>query len=328
MTSSGQPRRLGAALRRWETVLVVILVAICAINALATPYFLDLHNLFDSTLMFSEKAIMALPMTLVIIGRDIDLSVASIVALCSTAMGYLASEGVGSLGLVAASLTVGTLAGMFNGAIITRFRVPAIVVTIGTLSLFRGIPSVVLGDGAYTDYPEGFSQLGQGYLFDLIPYQFVVFVGLAIGFTVLLHRTVIGRNLYAYGHNPDAARYSGIPVDRYRFWLFTLNGLICGLAAAFLTSRVGATRPNIAQGWDLEVITIVVLGGVSIMGGTGTMPGVGLSILVMGTLTFGLSLRNIAGIIMSIVIGVLLIAAVALPIVARKISARRARALS
>ena len=328
MTSSGQPRRLGAALRRWETVLVVILVAICAINALATPYFLDLHNLFDSTLMFSEKAIMALPMTLVIIGRDIDLSVASIVALCSTAMGYLASQGVGSLGLVAASLTVGTLAGMFNGAIITRFRVPAIVVTIGTLSLFRGIPSVVLGDGAYTDYPDGFSVLGQGYLFDLIPYQFVVFVGLAIGFTVLLHRTVIGRNLYAYGHNPDAARYSGIPVDRYRFWLFTLNGLICGLAAAFLTSRVGATRPNIAQGWDLEVITIVVLGGVSIMGGTGTMPGVGLSILVMGTLTFGLSLRNIAGIIMSIVIGVLLIAAVALPIVARKISARRARALS
>jgi rhamnose transport system permease protein len=155
------PRRipkLAAALercRRWEAVLGLFLVAICCINALDTPYFLDLHNLFDSTSIFSEKAIIALSMTLVIIGGDIDLSVASTVALCSTAMGYLAGHGVGAPGLVAASIAVGISAGMFNGAIITRFKVPAIVVTIGTISLFRGISSIVLGDGAYTDYPEG-----------------------------------------------------------------------------------------------------------------------------------------------------------------------------
>jgi rhamnose transport system permease protein len=143
-----------------------------------------------------------------------------------------------------------------------------------------------------------------------------------------LHRTVIGRQIYAYGHNPSAARYSGIPVAAYRFWLFTLNGAMCGLASALLTSRVGATRPNIANGWELEVISVVVLGGVSILGGSGTMLGVILSIMVMGMLTFGLSLHNVAGILMSIVAGLLLITAVALPIVAKKLAARRARARS
>ncbi len=321
--NGGRGRTLRDAIARWETVLFVILVAICGINAVVTPYFWDLHNLFDSTQTFSEKALIALPMALVIIGRDIDLSVASIVALSSTAMGWLATQGVGTPGLVAAGILVGTAAGMFNGAIITGFKVPAIVVTIGTVSLFRGIPSVVLGDRAYTEYPESFAVLGQGTLFDLIPYEFLAFVVFAIVFSVVLHRTVIGRRLYAYGHNPEAARYSGISVDAYRFWFFTLNGAMCGLASAFLTSRVGATRPNMALGWDLEVIAVVVLGGVSILGGTGTMPGVVLSILVMGTLTFGLSLHNVAGILMNIVVGLLLITAVALPIVARKLSARR-----
>jgi rhamnose transport system permease protein len=319
---TGRMPALGT-LRRWEVVLVLLLIAIAGVNAAMTPYFLDLQNLFDSTQLFSEKAIMALSMTLLIIGGDIDLSVASIVALASTAMGWLAARGVGTPGLVVASLAVGTAAGMFNGAIITRFKVPAIVVTIGTISLFRGIPSVVLGDGAYTEYPEGFSALGQGYLFDLVPYAFAVFAVLAAAFTVLLHRTIVGRNLYAYGHNPEAARYSGIPVDAQRFWLFTLNGAMCGLASVFLTARVEATRPNLALGWDLEVIAIAVLGGVGILGGTGTMPGVVLAIFVMGMFTFGLSLHNVAGIIMSIVVGVLLITAVALPIIARKLAARR-----
>ena len=191
MTERRVPRLASlAAIRRWESVLVVLLIAICAVNAVVTPYFFEIQNLFDSTQLFAEKALIALSMTLVIIGGDIDLSVASIVVLCSTAMGWLAIHGVGTLGLVAASLVVGTAAGMFNGAIITRFKVPAIVVTIGTVSLFRGIPSVVLGDSAYTEYPESFSVLGQGTLFDLVPYSFAMFVVLAGAFTVLLHHTI------------------------------------------------------------------------------------------------------------------------------------------
>jgi rhamnose transport system permease protein len=323
VVESQPTRSRSSLLKRWESVLAVILLGICGINAWASPYFLDVHNLFDSTQSFSEKALIALTMALVIIGRDIDLSVASIVALCSTAIGWLATKGVGAPGLLAASVLMGTAAGMFNGAIVTGLRVPAIVVTIGTVSLFRGISYIALGDGAYTEFPESFSVLGQGYLFELIPYEFIVLCTLAAGFTVLLHRTRIGRSLYAYGHNPDAARYSGINVDAHRFWFFTLNGAMSGLAAAFLTSRIGATRPNMALGWDLEVIAIVVLGGVSISGGSGSMTGVILSIFVMGMLTFGLGLRNVPGISMSIVVGLLLIIAVALPIVARKIAGRR-----
>ena len=316
-----------AFLKRWETILVLILLAICFLNSLASPYFLDPHNLFDSTQSFSEKAMIVLSMTLVIIGRDIDLSVASNVALCSTAMGWLALHGLPTSALLLASILVGTAAGMFNGFVITRFKVPAIVVTIGTLSLFRGIAYIVLGDQAFTTYPANFSELGQGYLFGMIPYEFLVFLGLAAVFYVLLHRTVIGRNLFAYGNNPDAALYSGIQVNTYRFWFFTLNGAMCGLAAAFLTSRIGATRPNMAQGWDMEAIAMVVLGGVSIMGGSGTMLGVLLSVFVMGMLTFGLGLINIPGIMMTVVVGFLLIGAIASPIVARKVADwRRERA--
>ncbi len=323
MSAAALPGARWAALRRWETLLALILLAICAANALASPYFLDVHNLFDSTQSFSEKGLIALSMTLVIIGRDIDLSVASIVVLCSTAIGWLATLGVGTPGLLGASVLCGTLMGMCNGAIVTRLEVPAIVATIGTVSLFRGVSYIVLGDGAYTEFPGDFSALGQGYLFELIPYEFLVLLVLAAGLTVLLHRTRIGRNLYAYGHNPEAARYSGIDVAAHRFWFFSLNGAMSGLAAAFLTSRVGATRPNMALGWDLEVIAIVVLGGVSIAGGSGRMTGVVLAIFVMGMLTFGLGLRNVPGISMSIVIGLLLVTAVALPIVAKKIAERR-----
>ena len=148
-------------MKRWETVLVVLLIVVCTINSLASPYFLDVHNLFDSTQAFTEKAIVALSMTPVIIGRDIDLSVAAIIALCSTLVGWLATLGVGTTGLAAASVAIGTLAGAFNGAVITRFRIQAIVVTIGTMSLFRGISYAMLGDAAYTTYPD---EIGRAHL--------------------------------------------------------------------------------------------------------------------------------------------------------------------
>jgi rhamnose transport system permease protein len=309
--------------KRWETVLIVILIAICVVNSIASPYFLDVHNLFDSTQAFTEKAIIALSMTLVIIGRDIDLSIAAIVALCSTIIGWLATLGVGTAGLLAASVLVGTAAGAFNGVVITRFRIQSIVMTIGTMSLFRGISYAVLGDTAYTSYPDGFDQLGQGMLWGLVPYEFLVFLLLAVAFTVIVHRTVIGRRLFAYGNNPDAAVHSGIAVDAHRFWLFTVNGALSGLAAAFLTSRIGATRPNMATGWELDVIAVVVLGGVSILGGAGTMPGVILAVFVMGMLTFGLGLMNVPGIMMSMVTGLLLIVAIAAPLVIRRLVPRR-----
>jgi rhamnose transport system permease protein len=316
-------RRRSGLLKRWEMVLIIILIAICVVNSIASPYFLDIHNLFDSTQVFTEKAIIALSMTLLIIGRDIDLSIAAIIALCSTIIGWLATLGVSSAGLLAASIIVGAAAGAFNGIVITRYRIQSIVVTIGTMSLFRGIAYAMLGDTAYTRYPDGFEELGQGALWGLVPYELLAFIVLAIAFTVVLHRTVVGRRLFAYGNNPDAAVHSGVDVDAHRFWLFTVNGALSGLAAAFLTSRIGATRPNMATGWELDVIAVVVLGGVGILGGSGTMLGVILAIFVMGMLSFGLGLMNVPGIMMSIVTGLLLIVAIAAPLVIRRIVPRR-----
>jgi rhamnose transport system permease protein len=307
---------------RWEVLLLVLLAVVMLVNSRLSPWFLDYYNLLDSTFNFSEKAIMALSMTLIIVTRDIDLSVASIIALASVFMGLAAQAGAGVPLLVLIGLAAGLLAGFANGAIITRFQIPAIVVTIGTMSLFRGIAYVVLGDTAITSYPAGFSWFGQSYLVWSIPFEFVLFLVLAAVFGFVLHFTTTGRRIYAIGNNPVAARFSGIPVDRYRLVLFTLNGLMAGLAAVLLTSRIGSTRPNIAAGWELEVITMVVLGGVSIMGGSGTISGVFIAVFVLGMMTFGLSLMNVPGIVMSVFVGVLLIASIAVPILIRRMLRR------
>ncbi|WP_366657018.1 ABC transporter permease [Fodinicurvata sp. EGI_FJ10296] len=312
------PWTVGDFLLRWEVMLIGLLAVVVTANSLISPYFLNMYSLADSTFNFSEKAIIALSMALVIICRDIDLSVAAIIALASTAMGLAAEAGAGVPMLAVIGIVVGIIAGGVNGAIVTRFAVPAIVVTIGTMSLYRGISYIVLGDTSLSEYPADFWVLGQGYAFGLIPYEFIIFLVLAAIMAFVLHGTVIGRNIYAIGNNPTAAQFSGIPVDRYRFCLFTLNGAFAGLSAVLLTSRIGSTRPNIALGWELEVVTVVVLGGVSILGGSGTIPGVVLAVLVLGMFTFGLGLINVPGIVMSIFIGLLLIGAIALPILLRR----------
>jgi rhamnose transport system permease protein len=220
-------------------------------------------------------------------------------------------------------LSVGITAGACNGLIVTRCGIPSIVVTIGTMSLFRGIAYVVLGDQAYRRYPAGFDFFGQGYVWWVFSFEFVLFLALAAVFGITLHLTPFGRRIYAIGNNPVAALFSGVPVDRIRFILFLLTGLMSGVAAVLLTSRIGSTRPTIASGWELEIVTMVVLGGVNILGGSGTIPGVVIAAFVMGLLTFGFGLLNVPGIVISIFIGVLLITAIALPIVAGKIARRR-----
>jgi rhamnose transport system permease protein len=309
--------------KRWEVILLVIAAAIFIFNTFASPHFLSPHNLSDATFNFTEKAIIGLAMALLIIAGEIDLSVASIIALASTAMGAAAAAGYGPVVLVIVGLSVGITSGACNGLIVTRCRIPSIVVTIGTMSLFRGIAYVVLGDQAYRRYPAGFDFFGQGYVWWVFSFEFVLFLALAAVFGITLHLTPFGRRIYAIGNNPVAALFSGVHVDRIRFILFLLTGLMSGVAAVLLTSRIGSTRPTIASGWELEIVTMVVLGGVNILGGSGTIPGVVIATFVMGLLTFGFGLLNVPGIVNSIFIGLLLITAIALPIVAGKIARRR-----
>ena len=302
----------------WEFFLLLITVLAFIVNSFTSPYFLDPWNLSDATFNFTEKAIVALPLALLIICREIDLSVASIIALASVAMGFAAQAGAPTPILVLVGLAVGTACGLVNGWLVTYFSLPSIVVTIGTMSLFRGMTYIVLGDEVLKNYPAAFSWFGQGYVWWVFSFEFVAFLVLAVVFYILLHKTNFGRRTYAIGNNPLASFYSGINVARHKLILFTLVGLLAGLASIMLTARLGSTRPSIALGWELSIITMVVLGGVSIMGGSGTITGVVIAVFLMGLVTFGLGLLNVPGIVMSIVLGVMLIVVIAIPIVFKK----------
>ena len=309
--------------KRWETILFAVAVVIFIFDATASPHFLNPYSLSDATYNFTEQGIIAFAMALLIIAGEIDLSVAAIIALSSTAMGAAATAGAGWPILVVIALLVGAIAGAFNGFIVTRFQVPSIVVTIGTMSLYRGISYVILGDQVYRKYPPGFDFFGQGYVWWVVSFEFVLFLILAVVFAVVLHMTVFGRRVYAIGNNPVAARFSGVHVDRIRFILFVLTGLMSGVGSVLLTSRIASTRPTIATGYELQAITMVVLGGVNILGGSGTIPGVVIAAFVMGLVTFGLGLLNVPGVVQSLVVGALLITVIALPIVAGRLFGQR-----
>ena len=300
-------------LKSWETLLFVVAVAIFIVNSFASPYFLDPWNLSDATFNFTEKAMIAFAMAMLIVAGEIDLSVAAVIALASTAMGLAMEAGVGVPGLVLVGLITGLACGAVNGVLVAGMGLPSIVVTIGTMSLFRGVSYIVLGDKAFTGYPPEFAYFGQGYVWWVFSFELVLFAVMAVVYWALLHRTNFGRTVFAIGNNPTAALFSGIRVDRVRFILFLLTGLMSGIAAVCLTSRLGSTRPSIATGWELEVVTMVVLGGVNILGGSGTILGVVLAAFVMGLVTFGFGLLNVPGIVMSIFIGLLLIGVIALP---------------
>jgi len=302
-----------ASLLRWETMLAAVLVFEFILFSTISPYFLNVDTLSDATFNFTERAIVALPLALLIIAGEIDISVAAIIALASVAMGLASAQGLGTASVAGVGLGTGFLAGCINGALVTLGRVPSIVATIGTMTLFRGAAYAVLGDRVLKDYPDSFAAFGQGYLVGPISIELALFAGFAMVFAVFLHRTRWGRAIFAIGANPVASRFAGVAVNRYRFALFALTGLFSGLAAVLLTSRLGSTRPSIAQGWELEIISMVILGGVSVWGGKGSIGGVVLAALVFGLVTFGLGLMNIPGIVMSIFTGLLLILVVAVP---------------
>jgi len=325
------PRRWRDIVLSWEVILVILLAVTIIVNTIASPYFLDVFNLADATFNFSEKAIIALAMALLILVRQIDLSVAAIVALAAMGIGYAAEAGHGPLVLFAIGIGIGLLCGIFNGLLVSYLNLPSIVVTIGTMSLFRGLTQVVLGDQAKTKFPPTFLDLGQSYFIKMkesgiswlflppVPLSFLIFLILAVLFGIVLHKTAVGRQLFATGSNPVAARFSGIPVARLRFILFVVSGILSGLAAGLLVARLGSVRSNIGIGWELDIVTMVILGGVSIAGGVGSILGVLLAVLVLGLLTFGMSLNNIPGQVVSVYIGALLIAVIAIPRVIERI---------
>jgi len=304
----------------WERVLLALLVVLLIVFGTSQPGFMSADTLADSTFNFSEKGLLALAIALLVVCGEIDLSIAATLALSSLAMGYAMRAGAGPWGIGAAALITGCVAGAVNGVLVTRYKLPSIVVTIGTLSLYRGLALVLLGDQSISGYPEVFSTLGNSYIGEvigvrwlIIPIEFVLLLVFAVAVGLVLHRTIMGRRMYAIGANPVAARFSGIEADRYRFALFVFAGFMAAVAAILLTGRIGSTRPNIAMGWELDAITMVILGGVAIEGGRGSIVGTMLAVLLLGLFTFGMGMANVTGIVMSMVIGVLLIVSMVLP---------------
>ena len=324
MASGNQSNKWGAFFAQWEFFLVVLFVAFNGVMALTTRNYLNVYNLFDMTLIFVEKAIVALIMTFIIITGNIDLSVASIMALSSVSMATLFASGANIWLAMLFGIGIGTLCGFLNGLITTKIELPSMIITLATFSLYRGVAYVILGDEAVTGFPASFTYLGTGYIGNTpVPFSFTVFLALAVIAGIILHKTRFGRMVYAMGWNEQACYASGIPVKKIKMVMFTVSGFLSSLAAMFLTARIGNTRPNLATGFELEIITIVILGGVAITGGIGKMWGVFLSIFLIGTIRYGLGLHNIPGQVMLIISGALLILSILLNNLVKQLVERR-----
>jgi rhamnose transport system permease protein len=319
-------RRAAAQLGRWEALLVLLLVATGVLGAALSPSFVSATNLSLVTADLMEKAIMAVPLTMIIIAGQIDLSVASILGLASAVLGALVAAGVPLGPAIAVALLVGAACGAVNGLLVTGLQLPSLVVTLGTLALFRGLAQVVLGDRAVSEFPAAFTEFGFGNVpGTLVPWPFVVFAVLAVAGIVVLHGSVVGRQLYAVGNNAEAARFSGVPTRRLLLGLYVASGVCAALAGVVFTARFASARSDNGLGFELDVITAVLLGGVSIFGGRGSLPGVVLGLFVIGGVRNALALADVPTEIQSIAVGALLVLSVLGPGVAERVGEARLR---
>ncbi|HCZ00629.1 MAG: ATPase [Rhodobacterales bacterium RIFCSPHIGHO2_02_FULL_62_130] len=300
-------------LQSWEGLLAAVLVVIFAFNALMTPEFLGIGNQINLFQLSIEKIIVALVMTLIIINAEIDLSVGSMMGLSACAFGYLFQNGIAPPVAIAVCLGIGVLGGAVNGWFITRVGLPSLVVTLATLIGFRGLARVMVEDRGIGDFPDWFDALGQKGLLGPIPFALIAFVLLFAVIYVVLERSGFGRKTYVIGSNRDVAEFAGIDTARHKMILFIASGAVSAFAGLLYAARVGAVRGDVALGFELDVITIVLLGGVSIFGGKGTLVGTLLSVLIVLNLRNGMALLNITGHIQTGVIGLLLIASVVVP---------------
>ena len=304
---------------RWETLLVLLLAGLVIEGTRVSPYFLTGQNFANLVSAVMEIAIIALPMTLIVITADIDLSVESMVGMAGAILGWLMVAGLPLPIGIPLVLLIGALGGLLNGVLVTRAGIPALVVTLGTLALFRGIANIVLGPTVISVWPDWFTEFGFGTIAGSpIPYTLVVFAVLGVIFWAVTHGTWIGRQVYAIGKNKDAARYSGVRVQRVRTWLFVLCGLISALAGILLAARFSSARNDNGTGMTLTVVTVVVLGGVDINGGKGTIPGVILAAFTLAVLENVLRLAGVSGEFQGIAVGLLLIVSVTVPYIARQ----------
>jgi rhamnose transport system permease protein len=315
------------ALGRWETLLIALLAVLAVVGQLISPEFLTTDSFTTGSLDLSEVALMALPLAMVIVAAEIDLSVASVLAVSSALMAYLWNHGQPVETIIPICLIAGALCGAFNGLLVTRLGLPSLAVTIGTLALFRGLAFVVIGDDSVTDFPTTWTDRAFGnFAGTFVPDTIVLFAVLAVAFAVLLHATPFGRSVFAIGANEETAYFSGLRVKRIKLILFILSGTVAALAGVVITLRNSTGAANVGQGFELTAVTAVLLGGVSIFGGRGTIAGVILALFLLGGIQKALLLsESISSYWVQIVTGALLIGSVLGPNLARRVAGARRR---
>ncbi|MFV0465617.1 MAG: ABC transporter permease [Lachnospiraceae bacterium] len=301
---------------RWETLLVILFIAVNIMNISISDKYLSVKGLFTATNTFLYSAFLVLPMCYILLLGEIDISVGSIVALSACSLGIAYNAGLPMGVAVLVCLLVGTICGMINGLVLTKFtELNPMIVTLGSQILFRGIAEMILEDqatGGFTNV-KWFTDLFWGKIGGVIPYLFVIFVVCAVVFGIIMHKTTFGRRMYAIGSNRQAALYSGINVQGIRFTVYTVMGLFSGVTAIFLASQMGSARSNVASGFELTAIGIAVLGGIMSDGGKGNFIGAMIAIFIMGFLQYGLGLVNVSAQAMLVIKGALLILAVMTP---------------
>lgn len=301
-----------------EAVLVAILVCVAVAMSALSPRFLTAYNLLQMTRHFVEIGLIALPMTLVIITGGIDLSVGSTLGLSAVVLGHCWRHWHTSIWACAAvSVLAGAAAGAANGAMVAWARIPPLIVTLATLAIYRGLALGISQAQPVFDYPEAFYVMGQGYV-GPVPVQFLIFTAAAVAVGCLLALTKYGRAIYAIGASEEAARLSGTPVGTAKLLLYMFSGLMSGLAAVIYVSRVSTAKADAGLGYELDVISAVVLGGTSVAGGEGSVLGTVLGLLIISALRNGLTLAGNPAEIQAVVIGCLLITAVGLDSVLRR----------
>jgi rhamnose transport system permease protein len=300
----------GKALLTQEIILLVITLIAVAVLATRNERFLTERNLEREITLIFEVAIMALPMTFIIITGGIDLSVGSIFGMSAIFLGFLWQDAQLPLEVaIILSLVVGTIAGYINGLVIVRLGVPPLITTLATLALYRGVALGISQARSARGFPEWFLELGRGDVLGA-PWQlWILLVGILLS-AVILSRTTFGRSVYAIGNNELAARFSGIPVNRIKLALYTASGFTAALAAWVFVSRVTTTRSDMGGGMELDVIAAVVLGGTSIFGGSGSIQGTVLGLILIQVLKNGLLLAGVKGDATIVMIGVVLILAI------------------
>lgn len=315
-------KRLGS----WDVLVIVVLAIVVVFSSAAVEGFATSRFWGFLLLDVIPIALIALPMTLVVITGEIDLSVASVLGLSSAVMGQLWLSGVPLPAILPIVLVLGVVLGAVNGLFVTGFGLPSLAVTIGTLALYRGLAYVVLGDKAVADFPFTWTgNMIEALPGTTVPWMALVVAGLAVAFGVVLHATPIGRALFAMGNNDQAATFSGISVAKTKFWLFVLTSTIAALAGFFWTMRYASARADNGGGLELSVVAAVLLGGVSIFGGRGTLLGVMAGVLLLITLRNALQLADVPADTLTIVTGALLVISVVGPNTAAMIRNRLRR---